>query len=50
MLKADSIKPWVSLLAIRLPLVERSYQVLPVTQAVRQDALPAAVLWPRCCA
>ena len=44
MLKADSIKPWVSLLAILLPLVERSYQVLPVTQAVRQDALPAAVL------
>jgi len=42
--KADQIKPWISVLATALPLVERSYQVLPVSQAVRDAALPAAVL------
>jgi hypothetical protein len=33
-----------SLLAAALPLLERSYQVLPVTQRIREDVLPAAML------
>lgn len=41
---ADPIRASVSLLATGLPLVERSYEVLPVSQRVREDALPAAVL------
>lgn len=41
---ADPIRASVSLLAAGLPLVERSYEVLPVSQRVREDALPAAVL------
>lgn len=34
----------MSLLALGLPWVERAYQVLPVSQRVRDDALPAAML------
>jgi hypothetical protein len=34
----------MSLLAIGLPLAERAYQVLPVSQRIRQDALPAAMM------
>lgn len=41
---ADQIKASVSLLATALPLLERSYAVLPVSQRVRADALPAAML------
>jgi hypothetical protein len=33
-----------SLLAAGLPWVERAYQVLPVSQRAREDALPAAAL------
>jgi hypothetical protein len=42
--KADQIRAWLSLLATGLPLVEKSYRVLPVSQRIRGDALPAAVL------
>jgi len=41
---ADQVKASLSLLATGLPLLERSYQVLPVSQRVRADALGAAVL------
>jgi len=40
----DHIRAATSLLATGLPLVERAYQVLPVSQRVREDALPAAML------
>jgi hypothetical protein len=40
----DQIRAATSLLATALPLLERSYQVFPVSQRVRADALPAAVL------
>lgn len=42
--KSDQIKPALALLATLLPPLERAYQVLPVSQAVRDSALPAAVL------
>ena len=41
---ADYIKIPASLLATGLPLLERAYQVLPVSDRVRDSALPAAVL------
>lgn len=41
---ADQAKAAVSLLATTLPLVERAYAVLPVSQRVRADALPAAMV------
>ena len=41
---ANQVKASVSLLATGLPLLERSYEVLPVSQRVREDALAAAVL------
>jgi hypothetical protein len=40
----DQAKAAMSLLATTLPLLERIYQVLPVTQRVRMEALPAAML------
>ena len=40
----EQIRAATSLLATGLPWVERTYQVLPVTQRVREDALPAAML------
>jgi len=40
----DQIKAAASLLAMGLPFLERAYHVLPVSQRVRDDALPAAVL------
>src|SRR5262249_47710601 len=41
---ADQVKASISLFATALPLVERSYRVLPVAQRIREDSLPAAVL------
>lgn len=43
-IRAAHLKPWLSLLATGLPIVERSYNVLPVSEAVRTAALPAAIL------
>jgi hypothetical protein len=43
-LRAHHIKPWVSLLATGLPIVERWYTLLPVSPGVRESALPAAML------
>jgi hypothetical protein len=40
----EHIRAATSLLATGLPWVERAYQVFPVSQRVRQDALPAAML------
>ena len=40
----DHIRAATSLLATGLPWLERTYQVLPVTQRVREDALSAAML------
>lgn len=40
----DRIKAGISLFATLLPLLERSYPVLPVGQRIRGEALPAAVL------
>jgi hypothetical protein len=40
----EHIRAATSLLATGLPLLERTYQVLPVSQRVREDALPAAML------
>lgn len=40
----EEIRAAVSLLAAGLPWVERAYQVLPVSQRAREDALPAAAL------
>jgi len=40
----EEIRAGVSLLAAGLPWVERAYQVLPVSQRAREDALPAAAL------
>ena len=40
----EQIRAAVSLLAIGLPWLERTYQVLPVTQRIRDDVLPAAIL------
>jgi hypothetical protein len=44
MVNASQIRAWTSLLAVGLPLVERMYQILPVSQAVRDAALPAAIV------
>jgi hypothetical protein len=41
---ADHIRAAFSLLAAGLPLLERSYNLLPVSDRVRDAALPAAVL------
>ena len=41
---ADEIRAGLSLLATGLPFLERTYQVLPVSQRVRTEALPAALL------
>ena len=41
---ADGIRASTSLLAAGLPLLERSFEVLPVTRRVREDVLPAAVI------
>ena len=41
---ADQVKAGIGLLATGLPLLERAYPVLPVTQRVRGEALPAAML------
>ena len=46
---ADQVKASASLLAIALPLLERSYAVLPVSQRVRADALAAAMLATSLC-
>ena len=40
----EDIRAATSLFATTLPLVERAYQVLPVSQRVRETALPAAML------
>ena len=40
----EDIRAATSLYATTLPLVERAYQVLPVSQRVRETALPAAML------
>jgi len=40
----EEIRAAVSLFAAGLPWVERAYQVLPVSQRAREDALPAAAL------
>ncbi|MGH9255844.1 MAG: hypothetical protein ACRD3C_14885 [Vicinamibacterales bacterium] len=40
----EQFRAATSLLATGLPWVERAYQVLPVSQRVREDALPAAML------
>ena len=40
----DQVTAAASLLATALPLVERSYSILPVSQRVRADALVAAML------
>jgi hypothetical protein len=40
----EEIRAAASLLATGLPWLERTYQVLPVTQRLRDDVLPAAVL------
>ena len=40
----DQIRAGVSLFATGLPLLERTFRVLPVSQRVREDALPAAML------
>ena len=40
----ESLKAATSLLATGVPLLERTYQLLPVSQRVRDTALPAAVL------
>jgi hypothetical protein len=41
---ADGIRASSSLLAAGLPLLERSFEVLPVARRVREDVLPAAVI------
>ena len=41
---ADQIRAAIGLLAAGLPWIEGSYKILPVSQRVREDALPAAVL------
>ena len=41
---ADGIRASTSLLAAGLPLLERSFEVLPVARRVREDVLPAAVV------
>lgn len=40
----ETLRAATSLLATGLPWLEGTYQVLPVTQRVREDALPAAML------
>ena len=40
----DQLRAASSLLATGLPLLERVYQVLPVSQRVRDTALPASML------
>ena len=40
----EEIRAAISLLAAGLPWVERAYQVLPVSQRAREDALPAGAL------
>lgn len=45
----DAIRASTSLVAAGLPLLERTYEVLPVTASVREDALPAAVLTTLLC-
>ena len=40
----EEMRAAASLLAVGLPWVERAYQVLPVSQRAREDALPAAAL------
>jgi hypothetical protein len=46
----DATRASVSLLAVGLPLLERSYEVLPVAARVREDALAAAVVTTLLCA
>jgi hypothetical protein len=41
---ADRLRAAVSLLAAGLPLLEQSYNLLPVAERVREAALPAAIL------
>jgi len=40
----EQVSAAMSLLATALPWLERTYQVLPVTQRIRDDVLPAAML------
>jgi hypothetical protein len=40
----ENVRAAISLLATGVPLLERTYQVLPVGQRVRDTALPAAML------
>jgi hypothetical protein len=40
----DQIRPTISILAVGAPWLERVFRVFPVTDAVRDAALPAAVL------
>ena len=40
----DQIRPTISILAVGAPWLERVFRVFPVTDAVRDAALPAAIL------
>ena len=45
----DAVRASASVLAVGLPVLERSYEVLPVAAPVREDALLAAVLTTLLC-
>jgi hypothetical protein len=40
----DKLKPALALLSVYVPWLERQFRVLPVADAVRDSAMPAAVL------